>query len=148
MARVGRPFATSDQANTVSARLRRRADVAEWAARHGYAEVRADGKMYSTSKEFRLDRFREHDVEIVIGVDVGGTFTDLVVDDGAGLLKIMGWFNPTMAEVVEMLYLQETPVILDDSKLRGRLGEVHKTPYDRGIQQTLEWMRTTPPEAH
>src|SRR4051794_2963456 len=43
-------------------------DVAEWAARHGYSELRADGKMYSTSNPFRLDRFREHDVEIVIGI--------------------------------------------------------------------------------
>jgi excinuclease ABC subunit A len=43
-------------------------DVAEWAAKHGYAELRADGKMYSTSEPFRLDRFREHDVEIVVGV--------------------------------------------------------------------------------
>jgi excinuclease ABC subunit A len=43
-------------------------DVAEWAARHGYIEVRADGKMYSTSEPLRLDRFREHNVEIVVGV--------------------------------------------------------------------------------
>src|SRR3954468_19187260 len=43
-------------------------DVAEWAARHGYSELRADGKMYSTFNPFRLDRFREHDVEIVIGI--------------------------------------------------------------------------------
>src|SRR5213082_2976114 len=43
-------------------------DVAEWAARHGYREIRADGKIYSTSEPFRLDRFREHDVEIVVGV--------------------------------------------------------------------------------
>jgi excinuclease ABC subunit A len=43
-------------------------DVAEWAAKHGYAEVRADGKMYATSDPFRLDRFREHDVEIVVGI--------------------------------------------------------------------------------
>jgi len=43
-------------------------DVAEWAAKHGYAEIRADGKMFSTSEPFRLDRFREHDVEIVVGV--------------------------------------------------------------------------------
>jgi excinuclease ABC subunit A len=43
-------------------------DVAEWAAAHGYAEIRADGKIYSTSEPFRLDRFREHDVEIVVGV--------------------------------------------------------------------------------
>jgi excinuclease ABC subunit A len=42
-------------------------DVAAWAAKHGYAEVRADGKMYSTDGPFRLDRFREHDVEIVVG---------------------------------------------------------------------------------
>jgi len=43
-------------------------DVAEWAARHGYSELRADGKIYSTGESFRLDRFREHDVEIVVGV--------------------------------------------------------------------------------
>jgi excinuclease ABC subunit A len=43
-------------------------DVAEWAAKHGYAELRADGKIYETSEPFRLDRFREHDVEIVVGV--------------------------------------------------------------------------------
>jgi excinuclease ABC subunit A len=43
-------------------------DVAQWAARHGYGEIRADGKIYNTGKPFRLDRFREHDVEIVVGV--------------------------------------------------------------------------------
>jgi excinuclease ABC subunit A len=43
-------------------------EVAQWAAKHGYEEVRADGKMYSTDQPFRLDRFREHDVEIVVGV--------------------------------------------------------------------------------
>src|SRR2546421_9160062 len=42
-------------------------DVAEWAANHGYAQVRADGKLYSTSERLRLDRFREHNVEIVTG---------------------------------------------------------------------------------
>ncbi|HEX7858981.1 MAG TPA: excinuclease ABC subunit UvrA [Verrucomicrobiae bacterium] len=43
-------------------------DVALWAAKHGYGEIRADGKIFSTSAQFRLDRFKEHDVEIVIGV--------------------------------------------------------------------------------
>jgi excinuclease ABC subunit A len=42
-------------------------DVAAWAAKHGYAEVRADGKMHATNQPLRLDRFREHDVEIVAG---------------------------------------------------------------------------------
>ncbi len=43
-------------------------DVAEWAAKHGHAEIRADGKLFRTDKPFRLDRFKEHDVEIVMGV--------------------------------------------------------------------------------
>src|SRR3954452_12588924 len=29
-------------------------DIAEWAAKHGYAELRADGKMFRTDKPFRL----------------------------------------------------------------------------------------------
>ena len=43
-------------------------DVAEWAANHGYAAVRADGKIHPTSERMRLDRFREHNVEIVVGL--------------------------------------------------------------------------------
>ena len=43
-------------------------DVAEWAVSHGYAEVRADGKFYPANQRLRLDRFREHNVEIVVGV--------------------------------------------------------------------------------
>ena len=43
-------------------------EVAAWAAKNGYAELRADGKMFRTDEPFRLDRFKEHDVEIVVGV--------------------------------------------------------------------------------
>jgi nucleoside-diphosphate-sugar epimerase len=60
---------------------------------------------------------------------------------GGTLLRMMGWFNPLMRELPEMLYLQETPVLLDDTKLRSKLGQVHKTSYDEGIKLTLEWMR-------
>lgn len=42
-------------------------DVAEWAANHGFPQVRADGRLYSTKERLRLDRFREHDVEIITG---------------------------------------------------------------------------------
>lgn len=51
-------------------------DVAEWALKHGYDEMRADGEILSTREPVRLDRFREHDVEIVIGLlgsDLSGT---------------------------------------------------------------------------
>jgi nucleoside-diphosphate-sugar epimerase len=60
---------------------------------------------------------------------------------GRGLLKVMGWFNPLFRELVEMVYLEETPVILDDSKLLAKFPGVHKTSYDDGIRLTLEWMR-------
>jgi excinuclease ABC subunit A len=43
-------------------------EVAAWAAKNGYAELRADGKLFRTDEPFRLDRFKEHDVEIVVGV--------------------------------------------------------------------------------
>jgi len=43
-------------------------DIADWAAKNGYQELRADGKLFDTGKPFRLDRFSEHDVEIVVGV--------------------------------------------------------------------------------
>ena len=39
-------------------------DIAVWAAKHAYQEVRADGKMYSTGDRLRLDRFREHKLEM------------------------------------------------------------------------------------
>ncbi len=63
---------------------------------------------------------------------------------GRRLLRLMGLFNPLMRELVEMLYLAETPVILDDSKLAARLGRLEKTSYDDGIRQTLKWMAANP----
>ncbi len=53
-------------------------DVGEWAAKHGYAEVRADGRVRSTKEPLRLDRFREHDVEIVTGTLETARSLDLV----------------------------------------------------------------------
>ena len=61
---------------------------------------------------------------------------------GRGLLKMIGWFSPLMRELPEMLYLQETPVILDDSKLLAKFPHTRKTPYDEGIRETLDWMRS------
>jgi nucleoside-diphosphate-sugar epimerase len=60
---------------------------------------------------------------------------------GAGLLRIAGWFDANLREVIEMLYLQETPVILDDSKLAAKLGGLTKTPYEEGIRRTIEFLK-------
>ena len=60
---------------------------------------------------------------------------------GRTKLKIGGLVDPFVKELVEMHYLFETPVILDDSKLRAKLGTVQKTSYEAGIEKTLAWMR-------
>jgi nucleoside-diphosphate-sugar epimerase len=60
---------------------------------------------------------------------------------GPWMVRAMGLFNPFMRELAEMEYLQSTPVLLDDSALRGLLGEVRKTPYEEGIRRTLEVMK-------
>ncbi|MCL5097452.1 MAG: excinuclease ABC subunit A [Candidatus Omnitrophica bacterium] len=68
-------------------------EIATWAAQHGYEEIRADGKIYSTRNPFRLDRFREHNVEIVVGVleqrpkrgSRAGTFPQRLIDEALQL---------------------------------------------------------------
>jgi nucleoside-diphosphate-sugar epimerase len=56
-------------------------------------------------------------------------------------LRVLGLFNPLLREVVEMHYLFETGVIMDDSALRGLLGNIHKTSYEEGIRETLRLMK-------
>ena len=57
---------------------------------------------------------------------------------GKTTLRLMGLFNPLMREMVEMNYLQTSPVVLDDSALRGLLGDIKKTPYEEGIRQCVD----------
>lgn len=42
-------------------------EIAEWALKHGYNRLRADGQWYQANEPFKLDRYKEHDVEIEIG---------------------------------------------------------------------------------
>jgi nucleoside-diphosphate-sugar epimerase len=57
------------------------------------------------------------------------------------MLRVFGLFDKTVRELVEMHYLQTTPLIMDGTALRSLLGDVHATPYDEGIRLTLEAMR-------
>jgi len=59
------------------------------------------------------------------------------------MLRMLGFFNPLMRELVEMHYLQTNPVIMDDSGLRALLPEIHATGYDDGIAQTLSTMQAS-----
>jgi nucleoside-diphosphate-sugar epimerase len=51
-------------------------------------------------------------------------------------LRIVGLFMPVMRELVEMHYLQTTPVLMDDSALTALIGPIKKTPYAEGIALT------------
>jgi nucleoside-diphosphate-sugar epimerase len=53
------------------------------------------------------------------------------------MLRLLGLFNPLLREVVEMHYLFEMPVLMDDSALQELLGGVPKTSYEEGIRATL-----------
>jgi nucleoside-diphosphate-sugar epimerase len=62
---------------------------------------------------------------------------------GTGLVRVMGLFIPLMRELVEMMYQwQETPLVLDDSKLRAKLGSVKKTSYEDGIRLTVDALKS------
>jgi nucleoside-diphosphate-sugar epimerase len=53
-------------------------------------------------------------------------------------LRVLGLFKPVMRELVEMHYLQTSPVLLDDGALVRLLGTVHRTPYSEGLRITFE----------
>ena len=63
---------------------------------------------------------------------------------GKRMLRMLGLFNPLMRELVEMMYLLETPLVLDDSKLQAKIGAITKTPYANAITATIAWLRGIP----
>jgi nucleoside-diphosphate-sugar epimerase len=52
-------------------------------------------------------------------------------------LRLIGLFLPFMQEMVEMHYLQTTPVLMDDSALETLLGGLNKTRYAEGVRQSV-----------
>lgn len=62
---------------------------------------------------------------------------------GKTMLRIIGLFNPFMRELVEMHYLQTTPVLMDDTALATLLGGLKKTPYSDGVRQSVDYLRKT-----
>jgi excinuclease ABC subunit A len=54
-------------ANVVRNRKGFHSDIAVWAENQGYSELRADGVLREASEGLRLDRFSEHDIEVVVG---------------------------------------------------------------------------------
>jgi excinuclease ABC subunit A len=55
--------------------------IANWIASHGYALMRVDGRLMEVSAFKKLDRYREHDIEVVVA-DLGSEG-----DTGAGAVR-------------------------------------------------------------
>ena len=64
---------------------------------------------------------------------------------GKTMLRVLGWFNPFMREMVEMHYLITDPLLMDDAALQALVGPVHKTPYAEGVRRTLAAARKPAP---
>lgn len=64
-----------------------------------------------------------------------------ILPDGA--IKLLGFFNPLIHEVEEMLYESKEPFVADSSKFVRAFGDI-ATPLPKGIQATLNWFRTHP----
>jgi nucleoside-diphosphate-sugar epimerase len=59
------------------------------------------------------------------------------------LLRAMGLFNPTVREVIEMLYEFEQPFVVDSTKAEQRLG-LAPTPLDEALAATVAWFSARP----
>ncbi len=55
-------------------------------------------------------------------------------------LRVMGLFNPSVRELVEMVYPWEQPYAVDDERIRRELG-LSPTPWDEAIDATVAWGR-------
>ncbi len=60
---------------------------------------------------------------------------------GKTALRLVGIFNPIVRELVEMHYLQTSPVLMDDAGLRGLLEQLPRTSYAEGVRMTIEALR-------
>ena len=59
-------------------------------------------------------------------------------------IKAMAPFNETMREMLEMRYLWDRPVLLDNARLTARLGEEPHTPVIEALRATLAGLDALP----
>ncbi|QDF95130.1 excinuclease ABC subunit A [Azoarcus sp. DD4] len=72
-------------------------DLAKWARGKGYAQLRVDGEYLPTAKWPRLDRYKEHNIELPVGMVVVGpdneatlrTQVGEALEHGKGVLKVI-----------------------------------------------------------
>ncbi|THF64534.1 excinuclease ABC subunit A [Pseudothauera nasutitermitis] len=72
-------------------------ELARWAKGKGYTQLRVDGGYLPTAKWPRLDRYKEHDIDLPVGMSVVGTAQESVLrtqlaealEHGKGVVKVL-----------------------------------------------------------
>ncbi|WP_431030406.1 NAD-dependent epimerase/dehydratase family protein [Lysinibacillus sp. LZ02] len=59
------------------------------------------------------------------------------------MIAFLGLFSPFMREQKEMMYLTETPVIVDGEKLQKMLGHLPLTDTRQSLTETIHWIETS-----
>jgi excinuclease ABC subunit A len=85
-------------------------DLAKWAARKGFAELRVDGAMLPTARWPRLDRFKEHSIELpvaslVVGPDAEHALREglsRALEFGKGIVNVLPVAQPAMKSRVRL----------------------------------------------
>lgn len=75
----------------------------------------------------------------MIGADIGRPVKVSTVPNS--VLTMMGWFNPTVRELGEMMYEFEQPFVADGSRFEETFG-MAPTPLDQSIRATVEWFQS------
>lgn len=57
---------------------------------------------------------------------------------GKFMITVLGWFNPLLAEMREMMYEWEEPYIVDDRRYRQQFGH-GVTPPQQAVRETVAW---------
>ena len=118
---VGHAFAyLPDMAETMARLLDREAELADFDSFHfaGHWQARGDGMVSSIRR-------------------VTGDATIRVKPFPYALLFVLSPFVEMFRELLEMRYLWNQPIGLDDAKLRAFLGEVPFTTFDAAVRETL-----------
>lgn len=71
----------------------------------------------------------------------GGKNSKIQILNSKLIFSIIGFFNPLVKEVAEMLYLKQEKLLLDGTKFKNTFGFLPSTGYEDGIRKTFEWVK-------
>ena len=96
---------------------------------------------------FHLRGHTQTGAELVAGLEAAAGRALKVTPMPWFAVRLIGAFNETMREMVEMHYLWEQPVLLDNTRLVARLGAEPHTPLAQALRAALKGMNALPQQA-